>query len=216
MTSDLVTGVGGWSMLMSRLGSVFTAPALEWRVDPASWPAVADRRDSQLIGALVLAIGLTWLSVALRDLIAGGSAIVGLGAVGGYLSLGIGTALALWGCRVLLRRQTIRIDQAGVHVQIRRLLGVRSWTEPLAAYRGVVWRSEPIRRRDTWQTLHLIELWHEDPKRTVTLFSSLGDREVRDSWQAWAQQLGLAPIRWDAAEALSLPGSNDAELARGH
>jgi hypothetical protein len=216
MTSDLVAGFAGWSTLMSRLSSVFTAPALEWRVDPGNWPAVAERRDGRPIGALIVAIGAVWLTVALRDLLSNGSPASGLGEAGGYLSLGVGIALVLWGCRVLLRRQTIRIDREGIHVQIRRLLGVTSWTEPLAGYRGVVWRSEPIRRRGARQTVHLIELWHEAPTRTVTLFSSTGDREARGLWQAWANRLGLAPIRWETADAPSVPGPSDAGLASSH
>jgi hypothetical protein len=91
---------------MARLTSQLTAPALEWRVDPCDWPATAERHDGRPIGGLVLAIGVAWLALALRDLVAGGSQIVGLGASGGFLALGIGTALVLWGCRILLRRQT--------------------------------------------------------------------------------------------------------------
>ena len=105
----------------------------------------------------------------------------------------------LWGLRILLRRQTIRIDDDRVDVTIRGITGITSWSEPLANYRAMVWRSEPIRRRGR-QTLHLIDLWHEDRARTVTVFSSISEVAARDSWEAWAQGLGLAAIRLRAGD----------------
>jgi hypothetical protein len=196
MTSDLVAGLAGWSMLMSRLSSAFTAPTLEWRVDPGTRPAVGARRDGQPIGALILAIGTLWLAVALPALLGSGAfPIADLGRGGAWASLGIGIALVLWGLRILLRRQTIRIDHDRVHVTIRGIAGTTSWSEPLANYRGVVWRSEPISRRDRSQTLHLVDLWHEDRSRAVTLLSSTSEVAARDAWQAWAQGLGVAAIR---------------------
>lgn len=201
MTSNPVTGSAGQPTLMSRLGLVFTAPALEWRVDPRIWPAVGDRRDGRLVGGLIMAIGALWLAVPIEAL--AGMAphpIADFGRGGTYGSLGVGIALVLWGLCILMRRQTIRIDDDRVHVTVRRVTGVTSWSEPLANYRGVVWRSEPIHRHDSWRTLHLIDLWHEDPSRTVTLFSSTSDAAVWDAWQAWAQGLGLAAIRWHAGD----------------
>jgi len=196
---------------MARLSAQFTAPALEWRVDPGNRPTIAARRDGQGIGALILAIAVAWLAVAGRDLAAGGSTIAGLGVAGGYLSLGIGTTLALWGCRVLTRRQTIRIDHDVIHVRLEQLFWITSWSEPLAHYRGVVWRSLPIRRHRTWRTVHLIDLWHQDADRTVTLFSSTDERAAQDFWAAWARDLGLAPIRWRPADPDTL-ADPDTEL----
>jgi hypothetical protein len=180
---------------------MFTAPALEWRVDPGKRPAVGARRDGQPIGALILAIGVLWLAVPLPALL--GSApfpIAELGRGGAWASLCIGIALVLWGLRILIRRQTIRIERDDVHVRARHLLGVTSWSEPLASYRGVVWRSEPIRRRSGRQTLHLVDLWHADRARTVTLLSSTSEAAARDCWRTWAQDLNLAAIRLRAGE----------------
>ena len=196
MTSELVAGLAGWSMLMARIRSAFTAPALEWRVDPGRRPAAGARRDGQPIGALTLIIGMLWLAVALPALLGGGAfPIAELGRGGAWASLGIGIAFVLWGLRILLRRHTIRIGHDRVEVTIRGIAGTTSWSEPLANYRGTVWRSEPIYRRDRRQTLHLVDLWHEDPSRTVTLLSSMSEVAARDAWQAWAQSLGIAAIR---------------------
>jgi hypothetical protein len=201
MTSDLVAGLAGWSMLMSRLSWAFTAPALEWRVDPDKRPAVGARRDGQPIGALIVAIGALWLAVALPALLGSGPfPTADLGRGSAWASVGIGIALVVWGLRVLLRRQTIRIDDDRVDVTIRGITGTTSWSEPLANYRGMVWRSEPIYRRDRRQTLHLVDLWHEDRSKTVTLLSSTSEVAARDAWQAWAQGLGLAAIRVRAGD----------------
>jgi hypothetical protein len=201
MTGDPVAGLGDWSTLMSRWISMFTAPALEWRVDPGKRPAVGARRDGQPIGALILAIGTLWLAVPLPALLGGAPfPIAELGRGGAWASLCIGIALVLWGLRILVRRQTIRIDRDDIHVRARDLLGVTSWSEPVANYRGVVWRSEPIRRRGGMQALHLIDLAHADRARTVTLLSSTSEVAARDCWRAWAQDLGLAAIRLRAGE----------------
>ena len=201
MTSELVAGLAGWSMLMSRIRSAFTAPALEWRVDPGKRPAVGARRDGQPIGALTLVIGMLWLAVALPALLGGRPfPIADLGRGGAWASLGIGIAFVLWGLRILLHRQTIRIGHDRVEVTIRSITGTTSWSEPLANYRGTVWRSEPIYRRDRRQTLHLVDLWHEDGARRVTLLSSTSEAAARDGWWAWAQELGLAAIRLQAGE----------------
>jgi hypothetical protein len=132
-------------MLMARWGSIFTAPALEWRIVAQHWPARGDRRDGQPLGALVLVIGVVWLAVALRDVTAGGSTIAGFGVAAAWVSLAIGAALALWGCRILVRRQSIWIGDHDIQVRVRHLLGETSWHESLRHYGGVVWRSEPIR-----------------------------------------------------------------------
>ena len=91
---------------------------------------------------------------------------------------------------------------------MRQLTGTTSSTEPLANYRGVVWRTELIRRRDGWRTVQLIDLCHEDPSKTVNLFSSTDTAAVRDVWQDWAQALDLVAIRWTAASTLPACSSN--------
>jgi hypothetical protein len=142
-----------------------------------------------------------WLAVALPTLLGGAPfPIAELGRAGAWASLGICGGLVLWGVHILMRRQTIRIDGAHVHVRERHLLRVTSWSEPLANYRGVAWRSEPIRRRGGRRTLHLVELWHPDRARTVALLSSTGEVAARDAWRAWAQDLRLAALRLPAGE----------------
>jgi hypothetical protein len=201
MTDDSVAGLAGWTTLMSRWNSMLTAPALEWRIDLARRPAVGVRRDGRPIGALILAIGTLWLAVPMPALLGGAPfPIAELGRSGAWASLGIGVALMLWGLWVLWCRQTIRIHGDEVHVRTRHLLGVTSWSEPLASYRAVVWRSEPIHRRAGRRTLHLVELSHADRARTVTLLSSTGEVGARDCWWAWAQDLGLPAIRLHAGE----------------
>jgi hypothetical protein len=199
MTSDPVAGGARWSTLMARWTSMFTAPALEWRLDPVR-PATGQRRDGRPIGALILAIGMLWLAVPLPVWLGAPFPIAEFGHAGAWASFGIGLALALWGLRILLRRQTIRIDREAVHVRSHDLFGASAWREPLRRYRGVAWRSVPLERRDTPQVLHLVELWHEDPARRVALLSSTSEAAAHERWQAWAQELGLPAIRLRAGE----------------
>jgi hypothetical protein len=201
MMGDLVAGPADWSMLMSRWNSMFTAPALEWRVDPGNRPAAGARRDGQPIGVLILAIGVLWLAVPVPTLLGDVPfPATELGRAGAWASLCVGIAFVFWGLWVLMRQQTIRICGDEVQVRARHLFGVTSWSEPLVNYRGVAWRSEPIRHRGGTKTLHLVELWHADPARTVTLMSSTSEAAARDCWRAWAQDLGLAAIRLRAGE----------------
>lgn len=180
---------------------MFAAPALEWRIDPGERPALGVRRDGQPIGALILAIGTLWLAVSLPALPGRASfPIAELGGLGAWASLCIGIALVIWGLRILLRRQTIRIEDDRVSVTIRGMTGTTAWTEPLGSYGAMVWRSEPIRRRGGRQVLHVVDLWHEDRSRTLTLLSSTSEVAARDAWRAWSQELGLAAIRWRAGE----------------
>jgi hypothetical protein len=216
MTGNVAAGLADWSRLMARLSAQFTAPMIEWWIDPSHRPASADRRDGRLIGALVLAIGVIWLGVAARELAAAGVHLAGWRTAGGYVCLGIGAALALWGCRILFRRQTVRIDHDGVHVRFKQLFWITSWSEPLTRYRGVVWRSVPIERQGTRRTVHLLDLWHEEPDKTVTLFSSTDGHAAHEFWRAWAHRLGLPPIRWRSIEPESVPYAEQAELARSH
>lgn len=180
---------------------MFAAPALEWRIDPGERPALGARRDGKPIGALIVAIGTLWLAVPLPALL--GDAPFPVAEFGhgvALASLGIGIALVIWGLRILVRRQVIRIEDDRVSVTIRGMTGTTSWIEPLAGYGGMVWRSEPIRRRGGTLVLHLVDLWHEDRSRTLTLLSSTSEVAARNAWQAWSQELGLAAIRWRAGE----------------
>jgi hypothetical protein len=199
MTSDPVADGAGWSTLMARWSSMFTAPALEWRLDPVR--ARGERRDGRPIGALILAIGMLWLAVPLPAWLGGAPfPIAEAGGAGAWVSFGIGLALALWGLRILVRRQTIRIERDAVHARTRDLFGATAWREPLHRYRGVIWRSVTLERRGARPVLHLVELWHEDPARRITLLSSTSEAAAQERWQAWAQELGLPAIRQRAGE----------------
>lgn len=60
------------------------------------------------------------------------------------------------------------------------------WTEDLAAYRGVRWRRRDLGVEGTEKRakhIHLVDLVHEDPERTVPLFAGVSGRADRgDTW----------------------------------
>ncbi|MBF9029035.1 hypothetical protein HKCCE3408_01390 [Rhodobacterales bacterium HKCCE3408] len=54
-----------------------------------------------------------------------------------------------------------------------------TWSEPISAYRGVRWRREYLDLRGNMKKVrqrHLIDLVHDDPARTVPLYSSISGR----------------------------------------
>ncbi|MEM7025729.1 MAG: hypothetical protein AAF637_24580 [Pseudomonadota bacterium] len=201
---------------MARPGSFFTAPQLEWQVDPNTWPIVAEQRDGRPLGFLILGISLVWMALAFLGLPAAGADVAGLGEASGQICLAMALATAIWGGGMLRRRQRISIDANGVHLVRQSLLSTETWQEPLDHYGGVVWRSVPIERRRGRQTLEQIDLWHKDPSRTVTLFTSTSDQHVQEVWTGWAQRLGLTPIRWSPAGATLDSLTSDTEMAPSH
>jgi hypothetical protein len=202
-------------MMTARSASALTVPPREWHLDTGTAPVTSVRRDAWLLGGLIVGIGALWIALALRPPAAGTTGLVApLGEHGAYLSLAIGIGLALWGCQLLVRRQTIQIDGSCIRVTMRHLAGTDTWTEPLVNYVGVAWRMESIRRRDDWRTLHMIELCHEDPSKTVNVFSSTDDTAARDAWQAWAKALDLAAIRRSPAEGRAAYAATDSVAAR--
>ncbi len=157
----------------------------------------ASEREQMLLAGLLLAIGGIWIGVPLLALIQGGPPpLPALGSGGVGILLAVGAGQVLWGVDLLLRRATLTIDQATVHVAIRGLFGMRRWSEPLASYRGLRHHRERVRHRYGWRIVHRLQLAHPDPAKEIELFRAYGERRIDAARRQWAERLGL-PI-WSA------------------
>lgn len=90
-------------------------------------------------------------------------------------------------CRLHARRHIV-IDEAGVAVTETSLAGSRSWSVPLASYRGVAHHV----RTSVSGMRHELILVHPDPKRSVLL--TMKDRLTQTSVEKAKQLLGLPEV----------------------
>ena len=163
-------------------------------------------RDRLLLGALVLAIGGVWIGVPLRALLSGAPPpLPGLGFAGSCALLAVGACHLLWALDLVLRRRTLTVEPSAIQVAVRSLTGVRRWREPLASYRGVRHRRERVYRRYGWRVVHLIELAHPDPARTVHLLSTRDAALAEAVARRWSEALHLPLLAADAAAGRRAP-----------
>lgn len=97
----------------------------------------------------------------------------------------VGIAILLGGVHLAIMRKEVRLDAESVTVRTRGLVGRKAWTEPLSAYRGVMLRSkwEAGGRNQQAYQVFLVELQHEDPKKTVEIFQSRSDKGWHATWR---------------------------------
>ncbi len=97
----------------------------------------------------------------------------------------VGLAVFLGGVHLAIMGKEITLDAERVAVRTRGLLGRKAWVEPLGAYRGVMLRSkwEAGGRNQQSYQVFLVELQHEDPKKTVAIFESRGDKGWHATWR---------------------------------
>jgi len=92
------------------------------------------------------------------------------------------------------------------------LRGRREWQEPLASYRGVRLREHHLRREtvgnvESTKTYHVVELVHDDPRRTVPLHVREDGAPLRDVQEAFARRFGLPALATDREGEVARPVS---------
>jgi hypothetical protein len=97
----------------------------------------------------------------------------------------VGVAIFLFGVHLFIRRKEVTLDAERVSVRIRGVIGAKTWVEPLAAYRGVMIRSKWISggQHNQSHQVFLVELQHEDPKKTIEVFESRRDKGWHATWR---------------------------------
>lgn len=168
---------------------------LEARTPLGELPVTVTRQASRFHAGFICAFALIW----------GAFPLVGLFAVGGEIDRGaifvvtlfplIAVGLFLYGLRQWRWRKAITIAKDRVAVTERGLFATTSWDEPLAAYEGVVARTRRVSRsKGSSYTVYLVDLYHADDDRTVTLFASLRESDWRANWEGAARRLGLKAL----------------------
>lgn len=154
------------------------------------------RRGPAFLGGLLLIVAAVWVGVPVRGLLVGVPEVVpGLGAAGAGIALLIGAALGAIGLSWMLRRGTVAIAGDLVTMTDRRLIGTRTWREPLTGYRGVRLRDESRPHRYGARHCYVIELWHPKPARTIELDRIREPRLADQQAEVWAHRLRLPLCR---------------------
>lgn len=108
----------------------------------------------------------------------------------------VGIAILLGGGHLAIMRKEVLLDAEQVAVRTRGLVGRKAWMEPLSAYRGVMLRSKWVtggRNQHSYQVF-LVELTHEDPKKTVVVFEARRDKGWHATWRAVSIRFGLLAL----------------------
>lgn len=161
-------------------------------------PVTVTRRAGRFHAGFICVFALIW----------GGFPPVALFAVGGEIDWSmiwivvlfplIAVGLFLFGLRQWRWYKTVTMAEDRVGVVEGGLFSTSTWEEPLSAYEGVVARSKRVSRSSrsgsSSYTVYLVDLYHADDDRTITLFSSTSERDWRSSWEDAARKLGLKAL----------------------
>lgn len=111
----------------------------------------------------------------------------------------IGALLFLGGIHLLVASTTTVIDSNRVTVSKRSLFGTKQWSEALAAFQGITWRSEYHSggKNKPSYTLYIVELKHTDPKKAVKLYESRAGGNIRAIWEDHCRKLNLPAVETD-------------------
>lgn len=108
----------------------------------------------------------------------------------------VGIAILLGGVHLTIMRKEVLLHAEQVAVRTRGLVGRKAWMEPLSAYRGVMLHSKWVtggRNQHSYQVF-LVELTHEDPKKTVVIFEARWDKGWHATWRAVSIRFGLLAL----------------------
>jgi hypothetical protein len=182
--------------------------AVKPRLDPAALTLTHERKPDPAEYKLRIGVGLFVMAVVALiaflaedgfvRFVAGGFGVFGLlNVIYGTLQSGFETTL------------TLSPDE--VRVTNKTIFGRQSWREPISSYQGVSLRESQLGDRGvgtirTTRRFQIIELVHEDDRKTVALFVDESSRPPRDVQRAFAERFRLPEIT---------PGTDAEDSKRG-
>lgn len=181
-------------------GSVFSSV---YRLDTSQLPVRHVDRRFRLIGFGLLLFSLIFGAGSLFSLLA---AAFGGGAGNDLLldAMFVAISIAAMGTGVWMVTfcATTCIGNGSVSHEAESIFGKRYWQEPLTRYKGILRRSEyhPGRKNRPAYTLYIVELYHEQKKKRVPLYSATKDDGLRTIWEDYCRQLGLPGLEEDGGE----------------
>ncbi len=156
-------------------------------------PVEVERKGSKILAAVLVVLGVPFgvgAAMAIASVAKGGTGPLVAGGVFGVVSAALFIGAAH--CWVSRHEWTFAAD--GVEHRWRGLRGWRQWTEPMAAYRGILCKEEYHSggKNSPSYTLYLLFLEHgTDPKKTVQLYSSRSSEGFRAKHEHYARLFGL-------------------------
>lgn len=108
----------------------------------------------------------------------------------------VGIGLFLVGVNQFFLRGRVRIEEAAVLFERRSLFKRVEWTEPLARYAGLLYRTEYHsggKNRPSY-TLHIVELHHPEKARRVAICQSKSPEGMRQAWENSCRALKMPAL----------------------
>ncbi|MBU1909908.1 MAG: DUF2244 domain-containing protein, partial [Verrucomicrobia bacterium] len=108
----------------------------------------------------------------------------------------VGTALFLIGLNQFVVRGRIRVTETDVSFDRKTLFGHTVWTEPLARYPGLRFRTEDHSggKNKPAYTLHIVELHHPEKAKRVVVYQSKSPEGARGIWEDSCRALNLPAL----------------------
>jgi hypothetical protein len=94
---------------------------------------------------------------------------------------------------------TTTIDARQVSFSSKSLIRSKQWMEEIDRYEGIAYREESHggSKRSSPYTLHIVELYHADSKKTQKIYQSISARGVRAIWEDYCRKLNLPAVEKD-------------------
>jgi hypothetical protein len=182
-------GPGNWLGMKPQIDPGKTPIELDYRTDPF------EIKLRLILGTLVIALaGAGWWLVGREE------TIVTVVAAGFSL---FALANMMIGISKIGYKKKFYLTSTSANVTTTSLLGTRKWTEQLAAYDGIMLRSEQFRNdgpgnMNSTRNYHIVELYHSNAARRLPLWVNNQMGPARAAQEAFAKRLKLAAIAPDA------------------
>ena len=128
-----------------------------------------------------------------------------------FMILGISIVVSLILSR--LKYKKIILSDNTVKVIWRPVFGKkRTYVDTLQNYLGVLYRVEFHQVGFINQNRYIVELYHHDPKKTIPLYISSSDKDVRKKWRYYAKELNKPTILY-TEDGLNVRNVEDINLS---